>query len=305
MYKWQQQLLEAARSGDEKAREKLIKSYISFIKNTASNHCKKRLEWENDDELSVAMLAFNEAIDGYDYSAGKKFENYARMVIRSRLIDFYRRESKHQHLSLSFEKEGSGEREDSTKLNSNGLSHLEAKASFEKYKEKEAVEDRREEMEEFEKVLGEYGISLELLEDSAPRHKKTRDKLVEIAKYIADRQDLVSYVARKKKLPLKELVMAFGVNKKVVKRGRKYILGILLIIIDERFSYLRSLFSLPGAHEMGEVNKDEKNYHNSSNNSSHNNVYNSGMLKDGDSGDKNGIVDESKGTASKGDGEGE
>ena len=222
------ELLISARSGDEKAREQLIQAYISFIKQAASNYCKRYLEWENDDELSIAMLAFNEAVDGYDFDSGKKFENYARMVIKSRLVDFFRKESRHHHLPLEMDSE--------TEPNYS--------ASLQKYQEEEEVHNRGLEMELFEELLSYYGLSLDLLENSAPTHRKTRDKLVKVAEYIASRQDLREYLTSKKKLPLKELVLSMGLNKKVLKRGREYIIGVCLIILDERFSYLRSLFSL-------------------------------------------------------------
>ena len=241
----QLELLKTAKTGDEEAREKLIESYTSFIKQAASNHCKRKLEWENDDELSVAMLAFNEAIDSYDLKSEKKFENYVRMVMKSRLIDFYRKESRHNHLSLENNNEEDLVSSTNFKKDSQDTSYLEAKVSLERHREKKAVENRQEEMEEFEKELNKYGLSLEVLEKSAPKHEKTRNKLVEIAQHIVSQPDLCGYVKKKKKLPLKEVVLAKGISKKVLKRGRQYILGIMIIMIDERFSYLRSLFTLP------------------------------------------------------------
>ncbi|UMZ72505.1 RNA polymerase sigma-I factor [Natranaerofaba carboxydovora] len=245
MESWQLDLLKTAKTGNEEAREKLIESYTSFIKQAASNYCKRKLEWENDDELSIAMLAFNEAIDSYDLNSEKKFENYVRMVMKNRLIDFYRKESRHNNLSLENNNEEGIDNSTNSKQHSQDTSYLEAKVSLERYREKKAVENRKEEMEEFEKELNKFGLSLEMLEKSAPKHEKTRNKLVEIAQYIASQSDLSGYVKKKKKLPLKEVVLATGISKKVLKRGRQYILGIMLIMMDERFSYLRSLFTLP------------------------------------------------------------
>ena len=46
-----------------------------------------------DDELSIAMMAFHEAIGGYSRTRGS-FLKYAAMLIRSRLVDYSRREQR-------------------------------------------------------------------------------------------------------------------------------------------------------------------------------------------------------------------
>jgi DNA-directed RNA polymerase specialized sigma subunit len=58
--KLEQELL-SARNGDRGAREKLIQEHRDFIAGTSSKICRRYLVWDNDDELSIALLAFNEA----------------------------------------------------------------------------------------------------------------------------------------------------------------------------------------------------------------------------------------------------
>ncbi|OWZ84377.1 hypothetical protein [Natranaerobius trueperi] len=100
-------------------------------------------------------------------------------------------------------------------------------------------------MKQFEELLNNYYLSFDKLEKECPKHQKTRDTLVEVAKIIATDNKFLDYVKRKKRLPLIELVLRTGVSKKTLKRGRKYILAVTLIISDNRFVYLKSLFSLP------------------------------------------------------------
>ncbi|MBQ8401937.1 MAG: hypothetical protein IJX14_08410, partial [Clostridia bacterium] len=71
-----------------------IREYIPFIRAEASK-CIQRLCTEQDDEYSIAMIAFHEAITGYERSRGN-FLRYAAMLIRSRIIDYSRKESRHR-----------------------------------------------------------------------------------------------------------------------------------------------------------------------------------------------------------------
>lgn len=47
-------------------REKFIEENRDFVYKIASSICKRRLSWQNDDELSIALIAFNKAIETYD-----------------------------------------------------------------------------------------------------------------------------------------------------------------------------------------------------------------------------------------------
>lgn len=248
----QLQLIQSAQAGDESAREKLIQTHLSFIHQVASKYCQRRLEWENDDELSVALMAFDEAVSGFDAGAGKKFENYVRMLIQSRLVDYYRKEGRHAG-QLSLEEApgtppGAVSQEERALGESQGNKSLSSQAAWEKYKRTREAAARREEMEQFQEVLAAYGLSLDQLEQAAPKHQKTRDRLVEVAKSLAENETFRNYFTRYHKLPLKELALATGVHKKAIKRGRQYIMGVCLILMDERFSYLRTLFSLDNPH---------------------------------------------------------
>ncbi|GAW91883.1 RNA polymerase sigma-I factor [Calderihabitans maritimus] len=229
-----EELVSLAQSGNETAREELICSYRSFIEEVAAGYCGRRLEWENDDELSIALLAFNEAIDSYDQSFGKEFGNFARIVIKSRLADYFRKEARHCHLPLEVSTEdGETDRQ------------WEVDAAWKNYLDRQVELDRADEMARFEQILNKFGLSLMKLEQSCPKHRDTRDKLVEIAEFITNHQEFVDYINRYKRLPLKELSLATGTSKKVLKRGRQYILAVFLILNNKEFNYLRSLFSLP------------------------------------------------------------
>ena len=83
----------AAKEDNQKADE-LICRYIPYIRAEASKFM-SRLCTEQDDEYSIAMIAFHEAILAYSWERGA-FLPYAATLIRNRLIDEYRKEKRHQ-----------------------------------------------------------------------------------------------------------------------------------------------------------------------------------------------------------------
>ena len=82
----------AAKENTEKA-DDLIRKYIPFIRAAAAKHM-AGICTDQDDEYSIAMMAFYEAIMGYKKEKGS-FLNYADMLIRSRIIDYGRKELRH------------------------------------------------------------------------------------------------------------------------------------------------------------------------------------------------------------------
>ena len=68
--------------------ERFIEAHEGFILRTASRHAGHTVT-RSDDEYSVALLAFYEAVKGYD-PAGGPFGAYASLVIGRRLADYYR-----------------------------------------------------------------------------------------------------------------------------------------------------------------------------------------------------------------------
>jgi len=96
-----QQTLLLAKKGNLLIREEFIQNHKPFIVKTSSELCKRYLTWGHDEELSIALVAFNEAIDCYKPDERASFHCFSKTVIKRRLIDYFRKESKHQALSLT------------------------------------------------------------------------------------------------------------------------------------------------------------------------------------------------------------
>ena len=67
---------------DMEAADRLIGAYMPFIKAETAKFLKRPPMEGHDDELSIAMIAFHEAIRGYSRSRGA-FLKYAAMLILS------------------------------------------------------------------------------------------------------------------------------------------------------------------------------------------------------------------------------
>lgn len=231
----------SAQKGDDLAREEIINSHREFIARVSSRVCNRYLTWDNDDEISIALLAFNEAIDNYKADKGTSFHTFAQTVIRRRLVDYFRKESKHQHLSLSPMDPDDEE-----------LSRYDMEKSKGMHFEAEQQEFLGQVVEDYTEVLGQYGVTLDDLIKVSPKHKDTKENLMKIAMMLANQPNLLEYLTRNKLLPVKELELLTGVKRKVIEKSRRYLIALVLIITDQRFYPLKSFTQLP------EITQEEK-----------------------------------------------
>lgn len=204
----------AAKESNEAADE-LIRRYIPFIRAEASNFM-SRICTENDDEYSIAMIAFHEAILGYSWERGA-FLRYAALLIRSRLTDEYRKEKRHREvLSL-----------DETDKERTLLEQV--ADSRDLYEESQNLEAARQEIGELAAVLQQFGVSFADIADCAPRQERTKEVCLEAIRYAMENRTLLESLLKTKKLPLAELVQGSGSDRKTLERHRKYLLAMLVI----------------------------------------------------------------------------
>lgn len=85
--------------GDQTLLNETIDSYKPFIAKTVSSVCKRYI-YESDDEFSIGLIAFNEAIEKYTPERGSSLLSFAEVIIKRRVIDYIRKQVKDQHLSM-------------------------------------------------------------------------------------------------------------------------------------------------------------------------------------------------------------
>lgn len=209
------------------AKERLIEDYLPFISATASEWVGRYIDRSIDDEYSIAMLAFNEAIDAFDPSKGESFISFARILIQRRLADYYRRRSP----AIS------------------SLDDIAAMGTlYQPYvvdadMEDDAIHrlDIREEVMAYAMLLKQYDLTLQELVDVTPKRRKARASAMEIARYVAQDKELSSYLLRYKRLPITQLEALGKVSRKTLERHRKYIMAIALIWITKLESLMEYL----------------------------------------------------------------
>lgn len=211
-------LVYAAKEDLQKA-DDLIRDYIPFIRSETSK-CISRLCTEQDDEFSIAMIAFHEAILGYARNRGA-FLSYASMLIRSRIIDYQRKETRHQKMISLYSETGDGDRTIMDELADQDQSnHFEESAN---------LEATRQEIEELSKVMAQFGVTFSDVADNAPKQERTLEACTSAIRYAAENKPLLDELLKTGKLPMSQLVLGSGAERKTLERHRKYILAMLLI----------------------------------------------------------------------------
>ncbi|MBC7765980.1 MAG: RNA polymerase sigma-I factor [Hyphomonadaceae bacterium] len=204
---------------DSNELEAFIQAYKPFITKCVKRYTGKYVNWENDDECSIAMIAFHDAIKSYEPDKGE-FLAYAGLIIRSRLVDFSRREKKHQQniSSIITSVDDVDEMVDLTQDQSQKV-----------YNEQQLSEFRKLELLEFSKSLLQYNISIIELPEHSPKQDKLRTECFRMIDYIVHHELLVHDIQRKKTLPLVELEKQFKIPRKKLERLRKYLVALFII----------------------------------------------------------------------------
>ncbi len=102
-----------------------------------------------------------------------------------------------------------------------------------------AVRSKGEFSEELKGEISLFGFTLEDLVNEAPKQQATRENAINLSQKISKEEEFVSFMYLKRRLPIKKIVLRFGVTEKVVKRSKKFIISVV-IIIDKNLSALKN-----------------------------------------------------------------
>ncbi len=209
-------------ANDKAERGEIIIEYTGYILSCASKVLKKHITTD-DDAFSIAIIAFDEAMVKFSADKGS-FLSFAALVIRNRLTDYFRKESKHiSSLPFSSLSRDDGEGEELT---------------FEVIDTKSSLNDTALEMRFLNHELEKFNISLEDIYKSMPTYATTRTTCMKIALHIAGSGELTRILKSKKTLPVKRLMTELDVNEKILERYRKYIIAAVIILIGD-YEYVK------------------------------------------------------------------
>lgn len=233
-----EQLVLRIQKGDFHLRNQFIMDYQPYVAKITSRCCKRYIDPDRDDEFSIALCAFNEAINQFAPNMGRSFLSFAETVVRRRLIDYARKERKFRQQTpySAFEVDDD---EDSL------INPVEIRQAMDDYDRQRGMEERRGEIIDLQMMLAEFQIEFSDLVEASPRHADSRALLFAIGKALASDADLMDQLLSKKMLPIKELLGKVNVSRKTLERNRKFIIAVALIYYGP-YPYLRDYLKVPG-----------------------------------------------------------
>ena len=203
---------------DMEAVDRLIGSYMPFIKSETAKFLKRPPMEGHDDELSIAMIAFHEAVRGYSRSRGA-FLKYAAMIMKSRLIDYRRKEQRHGNV-ISLDAPAGEDDAPLSDTIADETDHNEA------YVVREAT---RAEIEELTRQMREFGVSLSDVADNCPKQQRTLEACRKALWHAKEHPELLDELLKTRRLPIARLSEGSGTERKTLERHRKYMVALLLI----------------------------------------------------------------------------
>lgn len=199
---------------------KFIEEHFPFIIKSISKVTKRYVSIENDEEFSVGVLAFHEAMQKYSEDKGP-FLPFANLVISSRIKNYLLKENKHR-LNSSLEN-----------LKEEGIDFSE-----EVYSPIENSNNLKKEIENLKLNINEFGFEFEDLVDESPKHKRTRENAINLSEKVSKEKSLVDFMYEKKRLPIKRISLQFSVTEKIIKGSKKFIITVI-IIFDKNYRNLK------------------------------------------------------------------
>ena len=189
---------------------------------------------DSDDEWSVALLAFHEAVQSYEADKGA-FPAFASVVIKRRLLDHIRSQWRYKGeihvLPGAFDGDFAAEEDEAPDAVS-----LEVQSRVAQMSAGPAVDPAaaaREEIEAAQAILKPYGFSFFDLADSSPRAEKTKQACCLAVVALLKNEGLLEKMRKNKTLPMKELSEVSGVARKILDRHRRYIIAAAEILSGE------------------------------------------------------------------------
>lgn len=211
-----EELIDRLRDGESEIREYLIKTYWDYIRSIVSRMTGRKAD--STDEFSVALEAFNEAIDDFDIAKNPSFLSFAGLVINRRVIDYFRKNKKYG-VEYPFSSLSGDDRDDDYEP-----------AGFHPpllLTERFEIQD---EILSFKQSLMAFGISFDDLILSAPKHTDSRAMCAAVAKKLHEDRRLSAKLNEDGRLPIAGLLAGFSLSRKTLEKNRKYIIALYLIL---------------------------------------------------------------------------
>lgn len=197
-----------ADGNDSLEMDELIREWEFFILKTAVQVCKRYIK-KTDEEWSVSIQAFLEAVRRYDLERGA-FIPFARRIIHNRLVDHFRKqERKNREVPLE------------------ELDNLSKPDGY------DTQERMRDEIQALGQVLMLYGMDYSDLAAASPKSEKTKTACRKVLVVLRENPEMQLKIREKGLLPVKILALNTGVPRKTIERHRKYLIAAVEILTGD------------------------------------------------------------------------
>ncbi len=214
---------------DPEQKNRFIEEYKPFIAAAVERCTGKYVNYGRDDELSIGLMAFDEAVMHYDQKKGN-FLGFAQAVIKRRLIDYYRKEKKHANVTyLNDYVPQEGETDEVYDY------IITAEEAQSKYHQQEINQLRRQELLQLKNELSKWELDFEAIAKSSPKHLATKKSYLEIVKFVIENQELVRKLKDKMYLPIAEIELGTKLPRKTIERSRNYVIAAVIILTGDYY----------------------------------------------------------------------
>ncbi|MGL4338484.1 MAG: sigma factor [Turicibacter sp.] len=202
-----------------KNKNQMIKDHIPFIIKSVSEVTGRYVTLEHD-EMSIGLLAFNEAMDKYDETKGA-FLGFAKLVIRSRILNYLKGQT------IAFKESSLDE------LNEAGIEFADEFC----YQPNTSQSHLAHEIQMLKCEIEKFGFDLEVLANDCPKHQDTRKSAISLSKKVSQNTSIVMKLYEKLRLPIKLISVQYEKSEKFLKGNKKFIIT-TIIIFDKKYSSL-------------------------------------------------------------------
>ncbi len=215
-------------AGSKQELNSFIERYKPFIAACTRKVTGRYVRYGVDDELSIALCAFEKAINSYSEDKGN-FLSFAGVLIRNSVIDYLRKEKKLDRLVYI---EDFNSNED---MDRNVIDNI---ISTDEFVRKEEELCRKQEIAALKDELSTINITFMDMEKASSKSKKTKRICNSIILAIMENDNLLREVHKQKQLPMNILEKTTCIKRKGFERHRKYIMGVI-IVLNGKYTMLR------------------------------------------------------------------
>ncbi len=207
-------------AGDEELRNQVIMDCLPYIKGVLRRMLQLP-DIEQSDEYSIALTAFNDALDHYIVETNVPFLRFAGLIINRRIIDWIRQQRRNRQV-LTFSQCEAEHGESFTDI----LGSVPGDRIWENL-------EIEEELVKLRLRLLDFNLSLHHLITVFPRHRDTRLTCIRVARMLITTPKLLQRFERECRLPAADLSRNCDIPLKTIERNRPGIIFLALLLSSD------------------------------------------------------------------------